>query len=152
VKGDERRVVVVERLHFLDRHHHGAEVALGGGVLKGGCAFLALKQELNAAQSALNLADSGNDAHRIQNLGSGFVRIVALRDREDEAFALERRFDGAKGSRASRGDRCRESRENDSPPQGENWESLALCHVRLPKKELLACAVAHSIPASGPRG
>ena len=95
VERDERRVVLVDRRHLLDRHDDGAEVAVGRRVLERGRALLALEQELHAAEAALDLPDAGDDAHRVEDVGRRLVGVVALRDGEDEPVALERRLDGA---------------------------------------------------------
>ena len=52
--------------------------------------LLAMKQELNSAQSALDLTDPRNDAHRVQDVGRWLIGVVSLRDRENEALAFER--------------------------------------------------------------
>ena len=108
---DEGRVVLVDRLHLLDRHHDGAEVAVGRGVLERRRALLALEQELHAAEAALDLADAGDDAHRVEDVRRRLVGVVALRDGEDEPVALERGLDGAQRSRPAGGDRRGEARE-----------------------------------------
>ncbi len=40
-------------------------------ILKRGGALLTLEEELNAAQAALDLADAGDHAHRVQLSGAG---------------------------------------------------------------------------------
>jgi hypothetical protein len=58
--------------------------------------LLSLQQELHASEAALNLTDAGDDAHRVQDVGSGLLGIVALRNCKHEPVALEGRLDGAK--------------------------------------------------------
>jgi hypothetical protein len=65
--------------------------------LKSGCALLALQEKLDAAKAALDLPNARNNAHRVQNIGGWLLGVVALRDREDEAVAFQRRLDCAKG-------------------------------------------------------
>ena len=130
VERDEGRIVLVDRLHLLDRHDDGAEIAFGGRVLERGRALLALEQQLNAAKAALDLADARDDAHRVEDVRRRLVGVVALRDGEDEPLALERRLDGAKRSRPAGGDRRGQARKDDGPPQRENGKCLASCHVR----------------------
>ena len=55
-----------------------------------------LQQQLDTAKSPLNLPDARNDAHRVQNICRGFFGIVALRNREHDAIALECSLDRAK--------------------------------------------------------
>ena len=57
--------------------------------------------------------------------GARLVGVVALGDGEDEPVALECRLDGAQRARAAGGDRRRQAREDDRPPQGEDRKSLA---------------------------
>ncbi len=131
VERDEGRVVLVDRLHLLDRHHDGAEEALGGVELERGGALLTLEQQLNAAKAALDLADAGDDAHRVQDVRRRLVRVVALSHGEDQPLALEGRLDRAERPRPPGGDRHRQPREDDRAPEGENWKSLASCHCLL---------------------
>ena len=90
-----------------------------------GGALLALEQELDAAQAALDLPDARDDAHRVEDVRRRLVGVVALRDGEHEPVALERRLDGAQRSRPPRRDRRGEAREDDGPPQRENRQGLA---------------------------
>ena len=148
VQGDERRVVLVDRLHLLDGHHDGAEVAFGRVVLQGGGALLALEQQLHAAQAALDLADARNDAHRVEDVRRRLVGIVALGHGEHEALAFQRGLDGAKRSRTPCRNWRSQPRENDSSPQGENWQSLAVA-MMISKKggtvELCRSRTSHSM-------
>ena len=61
--------------------------------------------------------------------GARLVGVVALGDREHEPVALERGLDGPQRARAPGRDRGRETREDDRPPQGQNWQCLALRHA-----------------------
>jgi hypothetical protein len=65
--------------------------------LKGGRALFALQQKLYAAKPTLNLTDARNDAHRIQDVRRWLLGVVALRDREHEAVALEGSLDRTEG-------------------------------------------------------
>ncbi len=116
----ERRVVVVERLHFLGRHHDRREVAFAGGVLKRRGPLLALQQQLHAAEPALDLPDPRDDAHRVENVWRGLVGVVALRDREDESLVLERGFDRAQRPRPAGRNGRGEARENHRPAQWQD--------------------------------
>src|SRR4029079_18231538 len=91
VERDEGGVILVHRLLFLDRRDDGAEVVVGGvgGVLDGGGALLTLKQELHAAESALDLPDARDDAHRVEDVWSRLIGVVALCDSEYQPVALE---------------------------------------------------------------
>ena len=95
VERDEAGIVLVHRLHLFHRHHDGAEKPLRRRELERGRPLLALEQKLNAAQAALDLPDSRDDAHRVQDVRRRLVGVVALGDSEHQALALERRFDGA---------------------------------------------------------
>ena len=57
--------------------------------MKSGCALLTLQQKLHATETALDLTDARNDAHRIQNVRCRLLGVVPLRNRENEAVALE---------------------------------------------------------------
>ena len=130
VERNEGGIVFVDWLLLVDRCDDGAEIVVGGvgGILDCGGALLTLEQELHAAKSALDLSDARDDAHRVEDIGSGLVRVVALRDREHQPVALQRSFDRAEGARPARGDRRREPREDHRPPEGENGERLTLTH------------------------
>jgi hypothetical protein len=56
--------------------------------LQGGRALLALQQQLNASEPALNLSDARNYAHRVQDVRCRFLRVIALRNRKNETIAL----------------------------------------------------------------
>lgn len=116
VKSNERGIVLVGRLHFVDRHDDGAEISLGNGVLKRSRALLALKQELHATKPALNLSNASDHSHRIKNVGSGLVCIVSLCNREHEALAFQSGFDGAKRTGSAGRDRGGQARKNHRPP------------------------------------
>ncbi len=47
--------------------------------------LLALEEQLDAAQPALDLADPGDDADRVKLLGRGLLGQVTLGDGEDQA-------------------------------------------------------------------
>jgi hypothetical protein len=64
--------------------------------LKSSRALLTLQQKLHAAEAALNLTDSRNDAHRVQDIRCRLFGVVALRDCEHETVALEGRLDCTK--------------------------------------------------------
>jgi hypothetical protein len=128
VQGDERGILDVGRLHLFGRHDHGVQVPVRGAVLKRGRALLALQQKLNAAETALDLTDPRDDAHRVQDVRRRLVRVVALSDGEHQALPAKRGFDGAQGARSARGDRRRETRENHRPPKREDGQRLTLCH------------------------
>ena len=95
----ERGVLVVERRHLFDVHHDGREIALALHVLERGGALLALKQQLDAAQAALDLADPGDDARVVEDFGARLVGVVALCDGEDQPVAFECGLDGPQGTR-----------------------------------------------------
>src|SRR5262249_37495279 len=120
VEGDERRVVLVQRLHFLDRHDDGAEEALGGVVLQRRGALLALQQQLDATQAALNLADPWDDTHRVQNVGRRFVGVVPLCDGKDESVAFQRGLDRAQRARPAGRNGRREAWKYDGSSQRKN--------------------------------
>ena len=44
--------------------------------------------ESYAAEAALNLSDSRDHAHRVQNIGSRLLRVIALCDCENEPVAF----------------------------------------------------------------
>ena len=100
-----------------------------------GGALLALEQQLHAAEAALDLADARDDAHRVEDVRRRLVGVVALCDGEDESVTLECRLDGAQRPRPPGGDRRRQAGKNDRPPQRQNGECLACCHVVFSEKE-----------------
>src|SRR6185437_8439849 len=85
--------------HLVDGHDDGAQIPLGRRVLERRGALLALKQELDAAQAALDLPDARDDAHRVEDVRRGFVSVVALGHGKDESLGFERGLDGAQGPR-----------------------------------------------------
>ncbi len=123
------RIVFIDGTHLLSGHDYRGEITLGHRVLERSGALFALKQKLDAAEPALNLSDARDDAHRVEDLGRGLVGVVALRDGEDEAIALQRGFDGPQRSRPSGGDGSGEAGKDHRAPQGEHGKRLACCHV-----------------------
>jgi hypothetical protein len=85
----EGSIVLVDRIHFLGRYYYGAEETVGHGILKCSCSLLTLEQELDTAQAALDLPDSGHDAHGIQDIGRRFFAVIALSHGKNEPVALE---------------------------------------------------------------
>ena len=71
-------------------------------VLERGRALLALEQQLHAAEAALDLADPGDHAHRVEDLGRRLVGVVALGDGEDQPVAFEGGLDRPQRARAGR--------------------------------------------------
>src|SRR4029453_9196316 len=104
------------------------EVALRRRILEGGGALLPLKQKLNATKAALDLADSGYDAHRVENVRRRLISVVALRDREDEAVAFQRRFDRAQRSRSTSRNRRGKARKDHGSAKRKDRKGLALSH------------------------
>src|SRR5256885_1836655 len=101
----EGGVVRIDRGQVLHLAHDGLEVAPGLGVMDRGAAALAVQQQLHAAEAALDLADFRDGPGRIQHARRDMVRVLALRDREDEmGVGLQCRLDGAQRGRASRAD------------------------------------------------
>ena len=91
VEGGEGRVVLVERLHLLDRHDHGAEIPVAvpdTAVPSARCS--PCSSSWTPPKPALDLADPGDDAHRVEDVRRRLVGVVALRDGEDEPVPLER--------------------------------------------------------------
>jgi hypothetical protein len=128
VKGDERGIVLVRRLHLLHRHHDRGEEPLSRRILKRCGALLPLKEQLYAAEPALNLSDARDNAHRIENVRSGLVCVISLRNGEYEALALERSFDCAQRAGPTSRDRGGQTRKNHCPPKWKDRKSLALSH------------------------
>jgi hypothetical protein len=91
-------------------------------------ALLTLKQQLHTAQSALDLSDARDHAHLIENVGRGFVSVVALRNREHESFAAQRRFYRSQCSRPASRDWRSETGEDHGSAQREDRQGLALSH------------------------
>ena len=56
----------------------------------------AVNQELHAPQPALNLPDPGHDPHGMQEVRGRLIRVISLRDREDQATGLGGGLDGAR--------------------------------------------------------
>jgi hypothetical protein len=131
----ERGVLVVEGDHLLGRNNNRREVPVAHSVLQRCRALLALQEQLDTTQTPLDLPDAGDDAHRIQDLGFRFVRVVALRDGKHQAIALERRFDGAQGARSARGDGIRDAGEDDRSTQWKHGKRLSLSHG-IPEKRV----------------
>src|SRR5205823_2251649 len=89
---------------------------------------LALEQQMQAAQAALDLADPGDDADRIELIRGRLVGVVPLSDREDQPAPLHRRLDGAEGPRPADSDRHRQARKDHRPAEREDGKSLAVRH------------------------
>jgi hypothetical protein len=126
---DEAGIVFADRFHLFYRHHDGAEKTLRGRELERGRPLLALEEKLDAAQSALDLPNSRDDAHGIQDVRRRLVGVVALGDGEHQALAFERRLDGAQRTWSPRRYRRGEAWKYDRSPQWENWQCLACCHL-----------------------
>ena len=124
----EGGILEVERHHLLSGDDHRLEVTVDFGVVQCGGALLTLQQELNTAQSALDLADAGNDARREENVRRRLFRVVALGDRKDEPISLEGRFDGSQGAGAARRNRSGDAGEHDRPAQWQDGKRLTLTH------------------------
>ena len=136
MEGDERRVILVHRLHLLHGHHDGAEITLRRAELERRRALLALQQELDSTQPALNLPNARNNAHRVQNVRSRFIGVVALCNGEDQPLSFERGFDGAKSARTTGGDGRRQAGKYHCSSKGKNRQSLALGHDQADLREM----------------
>ena len=128
VKRFERGVFEVEWHHLLGGDDHRLEISVHFGVLQRRGALLALQEQLNTAQTALDLTDAGDDARREKNVRRRLFGVVALGDGKDEPIALERRFNGSQGAGAARRDRCGDAGEHDRPAQRQDGKRLALTH------------------------
>ena len=117
VEGGEGRVVLVDRLHLLDRHDVDGEEPFGVVVMQGRGADLALEQELDASQPALDLADPADHPHRVELLRSRLVDVLALGHGEDQAVPLERLFNRPQRPRPAHADRHREPGKDHRPAQ-----------------------------------
>ena len=87
-----------------------------------------MEKKLDSTQAALNLTDPRDHSHRVENVGGWFVGIVALRHREHETLALERRLDRAQCARSASCNRRGETGKDHRPPEREDGKRLALCH------------------------
>ena len=121
VEGGEGRVVLVDRAASRSIGTTSAVRKPSVGVIVEGLgAVLALEQELDAAQPALDLADPGDDAHRVELLRRRLLRVVALGDGEDQAVPLDGRLDRAQRPRPADGDRHGQPGEDHRPPHRQD--------------------------------
>ena len=81
------------RSHLLRWNGNRAQISICCRILKSGRALLTLQQKLHATEAALDLSDARNDPHRVQYVRRRLFGVVALRDSEDEAVALQGRLD-----------------------------------------------------------
>ena len=124
----EGGVPLVDRPHLGHRQGLGRQVAPVSLIVDRLEAGFAVDQELHAPQPALDLPDPGHDAHGMQALGGRLIRDIPLRDREDQPAGLRGGLDGAQSPGSPRGDRDRDTREENRPPQREDGERLAFGH------------------------
>jgi hypothetical protein len=93
-QADERRILRVERLHLLGLAHHGLQIAVPLRDLHRDAAMLAVEEELNPRQAALERTDAGHRADGVEHLGSDLLDVLALGDGEDQPLGrVERRLD-----------------------------------------------------------
>jgi hypothetical protein len=83
---------------------------------------------LNTTEAALDLPDSRDDAHRVEDVRRRFIRVIALRDRENQAIAFQRRFDRAQRSRSTSRNRRGEARKDHGSAKRKDRKGLALSH------------------------
>ena len=81
--------MLVNRVHFLGGHDHGAQEAVGHRVLKCRGALLTLQQKLDATQAALDLSNAGYYTHGVKNVGRWLIAVIALGHRKNEPVRLE---------------------------------------------------------------
>ena len=125
----ERRVLGVQWHHLLGRNDHGDQMTVLFHVLQGGCSLLALKQQLHATKSALNLTDPCDNAGREQNVCGGFFSVVALGHGKNQPVALHGVFNGTQGAGSARRNGCGNTGEHDRAAEWQHRECLALAHV-----------------------
>ncbi len=117
VEAREGRVLHVERQHLLGVLDRGLEVAVLRREAQGDSARLALEHEPDPADAALDGAERGDRADRVEIRGGDVLGFMALGHGEDEAFgSAHGRLDGAQGPRASRRDRESDSGKENGVP------------------------------------
>ena len=124
----ERGILRIDRFHVGRRHDHRGQEAIGLREVERGRSGFALKQKLDATETALDLADAGNHTGGVEHVAGGLVTVIALCDGKNQAVALERRLDGPKCSRATGGDRGGEAGENHLSAKGQDRQGLAFSH------------------------
>jgi len=124
----EGGVPLVDRPHLGHRQGFGRQENPGLLIADRLEACLTVNQELHSPQSALNLPDPSHDAHGMQAVGGRLVLDISLRDGEDQTIGLRGGLDGAQSAGSPRGDRDRDTREKNRPPQRKDGERLAFGH------------------------
>ena len=105
------------RIPFLVAHVHRHAAALP------------VQEHLHPAEAALELADPGNGADRVEPIGGDIFEVLALGDGKDELVrGGEGCFDGAEGAGTTGADRRGDSGEEDDIPQGEDRQCQAFTH------------------------
>src|SRR6059036_223138 len=129
VQGDERRIRGIQRRQVVDLVDHGLEVAAVIRIVEGRTPALAVQQQLHAAEAALDLADLGDRAGRVQHVGSDRIDVLALRHGKNEAgVALQRRLDGTQRRGASGAHRGRDTRKQHDLPKRKHGERQSFRH------------------------
>jgi len=82
--------------------------------------LLPLEEELDPAQSSLDLANSGHDSDRVELLRRRLVRQVALGDGEDETVTFDGRLDRSQSPRSSDRNRHGQAGEDHRPTHRED--------------------------------
>src|SRR5262249_61601158 len=105
------------------------EAPLGGRVAQGDAPRLALEDQADAAQPALDGPDRRDRADRVELGRADVLGVRALRDREDLASgSAERRLDRAQRGRAPGRDRERDARKQNGVPQGNHRKRQRFRH------------------------
>ena len=99
--------------------------------MQGRGADLALEQELDSSQPALDLADPADHPHRVELLRSGFIDVLALGHGEDQAILLEGFFDRPQRPRPSHADRDGQAGKDHRAAQRQYGQCLTFRHHSL---------------------
>ena len=121
VQRHERRILGVERWKVGCFLYDGLDKSLCLRILEHRRTIFTVQEQLNAAQSALDLPDLGYRSGRVQHVGLRLIHVLALRDREDQfVLSFHRRFNGTKRGGAAGSDRSGHARKHHGLPEGED--------------------------------
>ncbi len=142
VQAHERGVFGVERRQLLRLPQLRFEVAPGVLVAHHRRAHVAVQRQLQTAQAALHLADTGDRPEPVQPGGGHEIHVLPLHHGEDATRrALQRRLDGVQRGRAAGSNGGGDAREEHHVPQRQHREGQFLTHQLARRIEELSASI-----------
>ena len=125
VESDERRRVRIEGAELGRLGDRGDQVAIDRRHAERDAALRTFEHEAHAPAAALDRAQRGDRADRVQPIGYEVLRVLALGDDEHEVLGIaQRRLDGQEGLGASCRDGQAASREQHTVPHRDDRQGL----------------------------